>query len=172
MTKRDIILRSKKIKIKFDNSDLLALLSVRVSEIEAEHVLVVPKEVSNDLKFWHFQSYSWPPWEDPEVHVICRSQLGFNVNKMIRKYDLQRIPMAVQSCPPSSHAQHFAQILRGFFSLLATASGRWSLGSERKQCQCTATMQVIGIGIHKLVHCIMQTLHSMSLYHATYSEIT
>ena len=89
---------------------------------------------------------------------------------MIIKYDLQR--MAVQSCPPSSHAQHFVQILRGFFSLLANASGRWSLGSERKQCQCTATMQVIGIGIHKLVHCIMQTLHSMSLYHATYSEIT
>ena len=91
---------------------------------------------------------------------------------MIRKYDLQQIPMAVQSCPPSSHAQHFVQILRGFFSLLATASIRWSLGSERKHCQCAATMHMIGISIPRLVHCIMQTLRSMSSYHTTYSEIT
>ena len=47
----DVTEKEQKVKIKFDNSDLLALLSVRVSEIEAEHVLVVPKEVSNDLKF-------------------------------------------------------------------------------------------------------------------------
>ena len=46
--------KEQKVKIKFDNSDLLALLSVRVSEIEAEHVLVVPKEVSNDLKILTF----------------------------------------------------------------------------------------------------------------------